>query len=200
MFLRGFSLILLVAVPTWSLAQTALEQTIIPFGAASDSLLIDQGQLEEERSILLAEMRQAGCDSTWLWHLAERSMVLRVELRASLDTMLARNSAQLNYDPHAPLYMDLSAQDAGRRIHAEFTTIYSELILICPEPQCRQELEAVARALFGELSPEEWGIHSFYRVPPFALEPVLLRYVVGTETMVNTLIRSLRVSCILLRN
>lgn len=107
MFLRGLWLILLVAVPTWSLAQTALEQTMVHFGAARDSLLIKQGQLEEERSISLAEVRQRGCDSTWLWHLAERSMVLRVELRAPPDTMLARNSAQLHTHagspPHGPI-------------------------------------------------------------------------------------------------
>lgn len=200
MFIRWLWLILLVAAPSWSFAQPALEQTVSHFGVARDSLLIRQGRLEEERSLLLAEMRLLGCDSTWLWHLAERSMVLRVELRASLDTMLAWNTAQLDRDPNAPLYMDLSAQDAGKRIHAQFSTIYSELVLICPDPQCRQQLEAQARTLFGELSPEEWGIHSFYRVPPFALEPVLLRYVVGTETMVNTLIRSLLETCLLLRN
>lgn len=200
MFARGLLLCLLVAAPSWSFAQSALEQTVFHFGAARDSLLIGQGQLEAERSMLLSEMRELDCDSTWLWHLAERSMVLRVELRASLDTLLARNTAQLALDPHAPLYMDLSAQDAGKRIHAQFITIYSELLLICPDAQCRQELEAQARTLFGGLSPESWGIHSFYRVLPFALEPVLLSYITRTETMVNTVIRSLHNSCLLLRN
>ena len=200
MFVRGLLLSLLVAAPAWSLAQSALEQTMIHFGAARDSLLISQGQLEAERSILLAEMRQLDCDSTWLWHLAERNMVLRVELRASLDTLLARNTAQLALDPHAPLYTDLSAQDAGKRIHAQFITIYAELLLICPDAQCRLELKAQAQTLFGGLSPEEWGIHSFYRVAPFALEPVLLNSVTRTETMVNTVIRSLHSSCVLLRD
>lgn len=116
MFLRGLWLILLVAVPTWSLAQTALEQTMVHFGAARDSLLIKQGQLEEERSISLAEMRQRGCDSTWLWHLAERSMVLRWS-SALHPTPCWPGTARSYTHTQAPLHMDLSAQDAGKRIH-----------------------------------------------------------------------------------
>lgn len=197
MFSRVLWLSLLLATPVWSFAQSALERTVPLFDAARDSLRIGQGLIDEERSMLLAVMRHRHCDSTWVWHLVERSMVLRVELRAPLDTMLARNSVQLGLDPNRALYVDLSAQNAGRRIHSRISAIHAELLLLCPDAQCRQDLHAQAKALFRALSPEEWGIHSFYRVPPFALEPVLLSYVTRTETMVNTVIRSLHNSCLL---
>lgn len=176
-------------------AQTDLRRVKEQFSNARDSLLLANMRAQAEHSGLLASMRSIKCDTTAIWPLAERCMQLRIVLREPLDTLLTLNARQLATDPNKALFTDLSALDEGVRIHAHINRTLDELLLICPDAECREQVEARREQVFRNEAPDTWGLRSFYTAAPFALEPVLLKYTAGLEHAVGAVLRSLHGYC-----
>lgn len=189
--LRGIMIAMHLALVAKSPAQSDLERVQEQFSAARDSLLLANMRSQAEQSGLLASMRSIRCDTTAVWPLAERCMQLRITLREPLDSLLALNATHRTSNPHKALFADLSAMDEGVRIHGRLSRSFAELLLLCPDAECRALVDARRETLFRGEAPDAWGLSSFYAVLPFALEPVLLKYTTELEQAVGEVLQSL---------
>lgn len=169
--LRAIAFMFLLALGATTFAQSDLERVQEQFGAARDSLLLANMRAQAQQSGLLASMRSIRCDTTAVWPLVERSMKLRITLREPLDSLLALNAMQQAKDPHKALFTDLSAMDEGVRIHGRLSLSFAELLMLCPDSECRALVGARREVLFRGEAPDAWGLRSFYAVHPFALNP-----------------------------
>lgn len=193
--IRVSVLIVLLVLVAQASAQSYSQRVQEQFGTARDSLLLANMRAQAVHSGLLASMRSKHCDTSAVWPLAERCMQLRIVLRESLDTLLSLNAKQLAADPNKALFADLSAMDEGVRIHARINRSLDELLLICPDAECRTLVDARRERLFRSEAPDAWGLRSFYSIAPFALEPVLLKYTAELEQAVGEVLHSLYSYC-----
>jgi hypothetical protein len=189
--LRGIVFITLLALVARSPAQSSLEHAQEQFGRSRDSLLLANMRAQAVQSGLLASMRSNHCDTSTVWPLAERCMQLRITLREPLDSLMALNALQGARNPHKALFADLSAMDEGVRIHARLSRSLAELLLLCPDTECRALVEARREVLFRGEAPDAWGLRSFYALQAFALEPVLLKYTAELEQAVGEVLHGL---------
>jgi len=191
MHLRGLLILVSLAIGTKAVAQSDLQRVQEQFGNARDSLLLANMRAQAVQSGLLASMRSNNCDTSAVWPLAERCMQLRITLREPLDSLLALNALQGARNPHKALFADLSAMDEGVRIHARLSRSFAELLLLCPDTECRALVEARREVLFRGEAPDAWGLRSFYAVQAIALEPVLLKYTAELEQAVGEVLHGL---------
>jgi len=81
------------------------------------------------------------------------------------------------------------------RIHDRLSRSFAELLLLCPDTECRALVEARREVLFRGEAPDAWGLQSFYAVQAIALEPVLLKYTAELEQAVGEVLHGLARYC-----
>lgn len=177
----ALALLFFLAAPFAVRSQSASSLVERRFAQAADSLRGVIVSTRQTQRAFLQAMRSVQCDSTERWGFTERVMEVRMGTIAHIDTLLTLNERLLAEDPQARLFPAFDALDPAERMLTALDKAMAELLALCFDGSCRQNIDQRHRSLVKDRSMQDRVLNNFYNVPASALNAVLLKYTAEVE-------------------
>lgn len=177
----ALALLFFLAAPFAVRSQSASNLVERRFAQAADSLRGVIASTQQTQRAILQAMRSVQCDSSERWGFTERVMEVRMGTIAHIDTLLTLNERLLSKDPQARLFPAFDALDPAERMLTALDKAMAELLALCFDGICRQNIDQRHRSLVKDRSMQDRVLNNFYNVPASALNAVLLKYTAEVE-------------------